>query len=63
MTQISLFCRVKKALEKTKGTWPEVARGAQVDYFTVVRIGSGKSKAPRYSTIEKLARYFDKRAA
>lgn len=54
---------VKKRLCETKGSWPEVARGASVDYFTVCRIGSGKSKSPRYDTIKKLAHYFSEQEA
>lgn len=53
--------RVKQGLAKAKGRWPEIARDAEVDYFTVVRIGSGKSKSPRYETIEKLANALDAR--
>lgn len=58
----SLLDTVKKELERCKGKWPAVARGANIDYFTVVRIGSGKSKAPRYETIQKLADYFARAA-
>jgi len=49
---------VRAHLAQSKGRWPEVSRGAGVDYFTVVRIASGKSKQPRYETIEKLSAYF-----
>lgn len=34
-----------------------------MDYFTVCRIGSGKSKSPRYDTIKKLAHYFSEQEA
>ncbi len=55
--EISLSA-VKACLADTKGEWPEVARDSGVDYFTIVRIAGGKSKSPRYETIEKLAEYF-----
>jgi len=58
-----LLERVKARLAELKGNWPEVARGAELDYFTVVRIGSGKSKSPRYDTIQKLADYLFTREA
>ena len=62
MATKSLLDKVQKALRDSKGTWPKVATGASVDYFTVVRIGSGKAKSPRYETIQKLADYFAKAA-
>lgn len=62
MDTISLLEQVKKRLTESKGRWPEVARGAGVDYFTVVRIGGGKSKSPRYETIQKIADYFARAA-
>ena len=58
--QNSLLEQVRAHLAETKGSWPKVAHGAQVDYFTVVRIGSGKAKSPRYATIQKLADYFER---
>lgn len=54
----SLLEQVRKSLAEAKGSWPAVARGAGIDYFTVVRIGNGTSKSPRYDTIQKLADYF-----
>ena len=63
MREESLFDRVKKSIAKSKGNWQKVAAGSKVGYFTVVRIGAGKTKFPRFNTVEKLARYFEKRAA
>lgn len=51
--------RVQRRLIESKGKWPSIARGADVDYFTVVRIGSGKAISPRYETIQKLADFFE----
>lgn len=62
MEPISLLSSVKTALAKSKGHWPKVARGADVDYFTVVRIGNGTTKFPRHDTIQKLADYFARAA-
>jgi len=47
---------VKERLGEIKGTWRFVADGADVDYFTLCRIGRGKAIAPRAETIEKLAK-------
>jgi hypothetical protein len=60
MDSISMLQDVKNRLAKAKGKWPSIARGAGVDYFTVVRIGSGKAKSPRYETIEKLSNFLSK---
>jgi len=50
--------RVMQNLQRVKGNWAKVARGAGIGYFTVVRIASGRSKHPRYETIEKLDKFF-----
>ena len=45
-------------LERSKGTWPEVAEGSGVSRRTLEKIARGEIADPGVSHIEKLAVYF-----
>ena len=53
---------LRRKIHRRKGTWPIIAREAGIDYFTLVRFAHGTHK-PLYSTVAKIAGYFDKQAA
>lgn len=45
-------------LERRKGDWPEISKGAGVPYFTISKLASGATSDSRVSTVQKLANYF-----
>lgn len=45
-------------LERTKGTWPEVAKASGVSKRTIEKIARGEIADPGVSHIQKLANHF-----
>lgn len=54
----SILGYVMCQLDDAKGRWPQIAVASGVPYRTVQKIGSGKTRAPRIDSVEKLAKYF-----
>jgi transcriptional regulator with XRE-family HTH domain len=54
----SIYDFVMDGLQKTKGTWPEVAEGSGVSVRTISKIARKEIDDPGISHIEKLAKYF-----
>lgn len=49
---------VVSELGRRKGSWPAISAATKVPYFTISKIASGTTDDPRFSTVDKLARYF-----
>ena len=52
--------RIRRLLNESKGTWPEISRESGVPYFTLTKIASGASENPRVKTCDALNSYFEK---
>jgi hypothetical protein len=63
MPNDSLYAYVLGQLGASKGKLPSVARGSGIPYRTLEKIARGETSDPGVLTIEKLARYFRKKAA
>lgn len=49
---------VIKGLQRTKGSWRDVAEGSGVPYRTIEKIARRETPNPGIAHVERLARYF-----
>ena len=58
-----LLSRVRKSLNQRRIPWARVAALSGVDYYTVMRIATGKTKSPRIMSLENIARVIERETA
>ena len=61
--ETDLLQYVLDGLERTRGTWREVASKSGVPYDTITKIAQRQIEDPRVSKIQKLAAYFKSQEA
>lgn len=49
---------VVASLEANKGNWKRISADSGIPYDTLTKIAQKKVKNPRFSTVQKLAKYF-----
>lgn len=62
MVNGSLLDFVLRGLERSRGTWPEVAKVTGVPYSALSKLAQRQHRNPRLDKLEKLARYFQRAA-
>jgi hypothetical protein len=62
MAQSGLLDFVRQSLNKSRGSWPEIAKVTGVGIHKIRKIAQGTHQSPRLDKLEKLERYF-RRAA
>ncbi len=54
----SLHSYVLDQLQKSKGHWPQVAKGSGVSIRTLSKVARREVEYPRINTLEQLSQYF-----